>query len=223
MKYYAIIVAGGNGTRMNSELPKQFMLLNGTPIIMHSIKAFHDSDLKPEIFLVLNPSYQTLWSSLCKEHRFNIPVTLINSGSERFHSVKNAVDLINETSIVAIHDAVRPIVPNELITRTFLLAGQFKAVVPATACKESIREKIGDTTVSLRRENFLLVQTPQVFQSQLLKKAYQQEYNEVFTDDASVVEKTGINVSVTEGDYRNIKITFPEDIKVAELYLQNMA
>lgn len=221
MKYYAVIVAGGTGSRMNSDIPKQFMLLNGKPVLMHTIEAFYNSDLKPEIFLVLNSEYQQLWSALCIEHNFNIPLTLVNNGLQRFHSVKNALDLIDDTSIVAIHDAVRPIISNDLITRTYMLAEQNIAVIPVVTCKDSIRKKDGNNTVSLNRENFLLVQTPQVFQSGLLKQAYQQEYNSDFTDDASVAEKMGIRISITDGDYRNIKITFPDDIKIAEVYLQS--
>lgn len=221
MKYYAIIVAGGSGSRMNTAIPKQFMLLNGKPVLMYTIEAFYNSDLKPEIILVLNSEYQQLWSALCITHNFTIPLTLVNNGVQRFHSVKNAVELVNTNSIVAIHDAVRPVISNELITRTYKLAEQNIAVIPAVACKDSIRKKEGNTTISINRESFLLVQTPQVFQSGILKQAYQQEYNSDFTDDASVVEKTGTEILITKGDYRNIKITYPDDIKVAEIYLEN--
>ncbi|MEJ6978901.1 2-C-methyl-D-erythritol 4-phosphate cytidylyltransferase [Pedobacter sp. P351] len=221
MKYYAIIVAGGFGIRMKSDIPKQFLLLRGKPVLMHTIEAFYTSDLKPEIILVLNSEYFSLWSELKTLHNFTIPVTLANNGLQRFHSVKNALEIIIEDSIIAVHDAVRPIVSNELITRTFKLAEQNAAVIPVVICKDSVRIKDGNNTKALNREDILLVQTPQVFQSRLLKQAYMQDYNSKFTDDASVVEKTGAEIFTTEGDYRNIKITFTEDLTVAEIYLQN--
>lgn len=223
MKYYAIIVAGGSGSRMKSDTPKQFLLLHGKPILMHTIEAFYNSDLKPEIILVLNSEYIPLWSELSKKYNFNIPTLLVKSGLQRFHSVKNAVELIHQDSIIAVHDAVRPIVSNELITRSFKLAEQNAAVIPVVTCKDSVRRKDGNNTKALNREDILLVQTPQVFQSGLLKKAYLQDYHSEFTDDASVVEKTGVTISTTEGDYKNIKITFAEDLQLAEIYLQNRA
>jgi 2-C-methyl-D-erythritol 4-phosphate cytidylyltransferase len=219
VKFYAIIVAGGTGSRMNSDVPKQFLLLNGRPVLMHTIEAFHFSELSPEIILVLNPVYHSLWYDLCSEHNFTIPFSLVKNGEERFHSVKNGLELVEDNSIIAIHDAVRPIVSDELITRSFNLASQFGAVIPAVPSKDSVRKQEKNRTSALNRKEVLLVQTPQVFQSALLKEAYIQEYSSEFTDDASVVEKAGSKITVTEGDYKNIKITFPEDLKIAELYL----
>jgi 2-C-methyl-D-erythritol 4-phosphate cytidylyltransferase len=223
MKYYAIIVAGGSGSRMKSDIPKQFLLLQGRPVLMHTIEAFYYSDLKPEIILVLNLKYLKLWSELITKFNFDIPVIVVNNGEQRFHSVKNALSIVQEDSIVAVHDAVRPIVSNELITRSFRLAAGSKAVIPAVTSKDSVRKKEGDHTKALNREEILLVQTPQVFQSNLLQHAYLQDYSPEFTDDASVVEKTGIKIVVTEGDYKNIKITYAEDLQLAEVYLQNRA
>ena len=223
MKYYAIIVAGGSGSRMKSDIPKQFLLLQGKPVLMHTIEAFYYSDLKPEIILVLNSEYIKLWSELIIKFNFDIPVSVVNNGEQRFHSVKNALSIVQEDSIVAIHDAVRPIVSNELITRSFRLAAGSKAVIPAVTSKDSVRKKEGDHTKALNRADILLVQTPQVFQSNLLQHAYLQDYSPEFTDDASVVEKTGIKIVVTEGDYKNIKITYAEDLQLAEVYLQNRA
>ena len=223
MKYYAIIVAGGSGSRMKSDIPKQFLLLQGKPVLMHTIEAFYYSDLKPEIILVLNSEYIKLWSELITKFNFEIPVIVVNNGEQRFHSVKNALSIVQEDSIVAVHDAVRPIVSNELITRSFRLAAGSKAVIPAVTSKDSVRKKEGDHTKALNREEILLVQTPQVFQSNLLQQAYLQDYSPEFTDDASVVEKTGIKIVVTEGDYKNIKITYAEDLQLAEVYLQNRA
>ena len=221
MKYYAIIVAGGSGSRMKSDIPKQFLLLQGKPVLMHTIETFYYSDLKPEIILVLNSEYQSLWSEFIAKFDFNIPVTLVNNGEQRFHSVRNALQVILEDSVIAVHDAVRPIVSNELITRSFRLAEQTGAVIPAVTSKDSVRKKESNHTRALNREDILLVQTPQVFQSGLLKQAYLQDYTPEFTDDASVVEKRGIEIAVTEGDYKNIKITFAEDMQIAEFYLQH--
>lgn len=223
MKYYAIIVAGGSGSRMNSEIPKQFLLLNGKPILMHTIEAFYNSDLKPEIILVLNSEYKELWFKLCTQHNFKTPYQIAENGEHRFHSVKNALELVNHDSIVAIHDAVRPIISNDLISRIYSLAEQLGAVIPVVTSKDSVRRKQGNSTIAVNREEILLVQTPQAFQSKLIKEAYLQQYIAEFTDDASVIEKAGTTIITTEGDYKNIKITYPEDLKLAEIYLKNKA
>jgi 2-C-methyl-D-erythritol 4-phosphate cytidylyltransferase len=218
VKHYAIIVAGGSGSRMNADLPKQFLLLNGRPILMHTIEAFHNSDLKPEIILVLSQQSRPLWSELCIEHKFDIPCNLVENGLERFHSVRNGLEFTTNDSITAVHDAVRPIISNELITRCFALAEKHAAVIPAVNSKDSVRIKEADGTKSIKRQDVLLVQTPQVFETKVLKKAYQQEYTETFTDDASVVEKAGTEIFITEGDSKNIKITYPEDLQIAEVF-----
>ncbi|MBC7915120.1 MAG: 2-C-methyl-D-erythritol 4-phosphate cytidylyltransferase, partial [Pyrinomonadaceae bacterium] len=175
MKYYAIIVAGGSGSRMNSDVPKQFLLLNSKPVLMHTIEAFNRSVLSPEIVLTLNPQYFSFWQDLCKQHNFTIPHKIVSSGEHRFHSVKNGLDLVENGSITAIHDGVRPIVSADLITRTFHLAEQKKAVIPVIMSKDSVRMKTGEKSVVLKREDILLVQTPQTFQSTLLKSAYLQQ------------------------------------------------
>lgn len=222
MKHYAIIVAGGSGSRISSDVPKQFLPINGKPVLMHTIEAFYNSDNKPEIILVLNSGYFDFWRNLCSQYSFHIPVTLINNGEQRFHSVKNGLEAIkNENSIVAIHDAVRPIISNKLISNLFLLAREKDAVIPVVVSKDSVRQMRGGTTVALNRSEILLVQTPQVFQTTMLKKAYLQEYAKKFTDDASVVEADGVNIYTTEGEYTNIKITYPSDLLLAELYLKN--
>jgi 2-C-methyl-D-erythritol 4-phosphate cytidylyltransferase len=223
MTHYAIIVAGGTGSRMKSDVPKQFLLLKGRPVLMHTIEAFHYSDLRPEIILVLNAAFISHWNDLCLEHHFNIPYKIVNNGEQRFHSVRNALDLVADDSLVAVHDAVRPIVDNELITRSYRLAEQCGAIIPVVTSKDSVRRKTGDSSVSMNREEILLVQTPQVFQSKLLKRAYLQEYNSNFTDDASVVERLGAEVQTIEGSYQNIKITYPEDLLVAEIYLNSIS
>ncbi len=222
MKFYAIIVAGGLGTRMKADIPKQFLLLKGKPMLMHTIEAFYHSDLHPEIILVLHSQYHSLWRELCRRHHFILPYKLVEGGKERFDSVKNALSSVKDESIVAIHDAVRPIISNNLITRCFKKAEMDGSAIPVTESRDSLRKKEKGSTVAIPREEILIVQTPQVFKSTLLKKAYMQEYSETFTDDASVVERIGEHIHITEGDPRNIKITYQEDMAVASLLLDLM-
>lgn len=221
MKYYAIIVAGGSGSRMQSEIPKQFMLLNGKPLMMHTIEAFYHSDVKPEIIVVINDTYHGYWNELCLKYTFSIPHKLVNSGIERFYSVKNGIESIPDEGIISIHDAVRPLVSNELICKTYREAEETGCSVAAVKSKDSIRRQQGDTTISINRDEIFLVQTPQVFNSTILRRAYQQDYKPEFTDDASVVERSGISIRLTEGDIKNIKITFQEDIQMAEYFMNS--
>jgi 2-C-methyl-D-erythritol 4-phosphate cytidylyltransferase len=214
---YAIIVAGGSGTRMQSALPKQFLLLCGKPVLMHTIEAFYNSKSSPLIILVLHADYHTLWKQLCRNHHFTIQHALIAGGKTRFHSVKNAVDLILDNNVlIAVHDAVRPLVSDVIIDEAYQCAAQNGTAVTAVKSRDSIRKLSGSTSTSLNRNEIYLVQTPQTFQSALLKEAYNQPYNPNFTDDASVVEYAGTQITLVEGNYSNIKITFPEDITVAE-------
>lgn len=206
---------------MQSAIPKQFMLLNGKPVIMYTIEAFYHSDIHPEIILVLNNDFHNYWNELCQKFEFTIPHKLVNGGKQRFDSVKNGIQSISCEGIVSIHDAVRPLVSNELICRTFREAELSGTAVAAIKSKDSIRQKQDNKTVPLNRDEIFLIQTPQAFSSELLNKAYQQEYRSEFTDDASVVEQSGIQISLTEGDLKNIKITFPEDILLAEYYLNS--
>lgn len=216
---YAIIVAGGSGSRMKTEVPKQFLPVNGLPVLMHTINAFHYSSVKPEILLVLNSSFHQYWKELCEEYKFDVPHTIISGGVQRFDSVKNALAELPEDALVAVHDAVRPVVSDELIMRCFKDAKINDASIPVTVSRDSLRRKVGDTSVAINRDEILIVQTPQVFRSQLLKEAYDQTFTPEFTDDASVVEKAGHKISLVDGDFKNIKITFPEDLKMASLFL----
>jgi len=220
-KNYVIIVAGGSGTRMQSALPKQFLLLNGLPVMMHTINAFHKSESKPQIILVLHPDYHRHWIQLCAQYDFNAPHQLINGGETRFHSVKKGLDSIEDNNaVIAIHDAVRPLTASGIIDNSFTHATIYGNAITAVKSRDSIRQIKGDCTVSLLRDHIYLVQTPQTFQSALLKKAYEQAYESSFTDDASVVENLGIKINLIEGNYENIKITFPEDIVIAEAILK---
>ena len=204
---------------MQSEIPKQFMLLNGKPVLMHTIEAFYHSDLKPEIILVLNIDFHTFWEDLCLKHNFTIPHKLVKGGLQRFHSVKNGINCVKEKAIIAIHDAVRPLASNELITGSFLAAEELGNAVAAIKSKDSVRQQNDSRSQSLNRDEIYLVQTPQTFKSEILNKAYNQEFRNEFTDDASVVERIGISINIIEGESKNIKITFPEDIQLAEFYL----
>ena len=214
---YAIIVAGGSGSRMQSALPKQFIELCGEPVLMHTIRVFHESPSSPQIILALHANYHELWATLCSKHNFTIPHLLIAGGETRFHSVKNAIDQINSTNaLIAIHDAVRPLVSKAIIDEAYRCAATHGSAVTAVKSRDSIRQVKDGTSTSLNRDSIYLVQTPQTFQSVLLKKAYEQPYTANFTDDASVVEQSGVKITLIEGDHSNIKITFPADIAIAE-------
>jgi 2-C-methyl-D-erythritol 4-phosphate cytidylyltransferase len=219
LKYFAIIVGGGSGSRMLSEVPKQFMLLRGRPVLMHTIEAFKKSDYNPEIIVVLNVDFHQYWENLCLLHNFSIPHKLVKGGTQRFDSVKNGIKAIQTKAIVAIHDAVRPLLSKQLIDRTFEEAERSGNAVAAIKSRDSVRQNTGTHTIPLDREEIYLIQTPQTFSSEILKKAYTQEYRNEFTDDASVAEKIGIKINLIDGETRNFKITFPEDIRLAEIYL----
>ena len=221
-KSYAIIVAGGSGTRMQTAVPKQFLLLCGKPVLMHTIEAFHNSAVKPEIILVLPVEYHTYWTDLCSTHSFTLQHKLVTGGATRFHSVKNGLDTINteEQALIAVHDAVRPLTERQVIDNSYRQAAQLGNAVTAIKSRDSVRLMNGDSSSCLNRDDVYLVQTPQTFQSAQLKQAYLQPYNTKFTDDASVVEETGIKIHLAEGSHQNIKITFPEDLAIAEMILR---
>lgn len=215
-----IIVAGGKGLRMGGELPKQFMPIGGKPILMHTIEAFSAYDKNISIILVLPESHQEYWKNLCSEHGFTIPHRITTGGKTRFHSVANGLKLV-ETGIVGIHDGARPFTSKELIGRCFKEAAKYEAVIPVIDSTDSLREITEDgKSHILDRSKIKLVQTPQVFSVELLKKAYQSEYKESFTDDASVVEALGKEIHLLAGDTNNIKITTPIDLKIGELILK---
>ncbi|MGV8879267.1 MAG: 2-C-methyl-D-erythritol 4-phosphate cytidylyltransferase [Sphingobacteriaceae bacterium] len=216
MKYYAIIVAGGSGTRMETSTPKQFLLLAGKPVLMHTISAFQSTIFSPEIIVVLHQNFHDYWKKLCTDNEFTIPHQLIAGGETRFHSVKKGIAMINDPSIVAIHDAVRPLIDIETIAKSYIGAEKNGSAVVAVKSKDSVRRVSGAQSVSLAREEIYLVQTPQVFQSALLKAAYMQQYSSSFTDDASVVEKFGAEIHLIAGNYNNLKVTFPDDLIIAE-------
>jgi len=218
---YAIIVAGGTGARMRSVVPKQFLLLNERPVLMHTIDAFYNCGTKPQIILVLHADFHTYWQQLCTRYNFKTPHQLVKGGETRFHSVKNGIDLIPNdiAAVIAIQDAVRPLTSKQIIDEAYNHALEHGNAIVAVKSRDSVRQLKNDRSTSLVRDEIYLVQTPQTFKSAQLKRAYEQPYNSNFTDDASVVEQSGVAINIVNGSYRNIKITFPEDIAIAEAIL----
>jgi 2-C-methyl-D-erythritol 4-phosphate cytidylyltransferase len=219
-KHYAIIVAGGSGSRMQSVIPKQFLLLNGLPVLMHTMQAFYSSQPQPQLILALPESYHTYWMHLCADHQFQLPYQLVSGGDSRFQTVKNALSLVPPNALVAVHDAVRPLISTTIIEDTYKQAAEQGAVVVAVKSRDSVRQSTNGQTQSLLRDEIYLVQTPQTFKAGLLKEAYDRPFESSFTDDASVAEKAGHAIHIVEGSYLNFKITFPEDIAIAELLMK---
>lgn len=220
MKYYAIIVAGGSGTRMQTTIAKQFLMLHHQPVLMHTLSAFYNSLFKPEIILVLHPDLHQHWESLCLKFNFNTPHLLINGGEHRFHSVRNGLMAIKGEGIVAIHDAVRPLVSSKLITNTYKTAQEKGNAVACIKVSDSLRKLKNDSSKVINRDEIVLIQTPQTFEIGQLRKAYQQHHKTKFTDDATVVEKAGFKINLVEGERSNLKITYPEDLELAKLLLK---
>lgn len=221
MKKYAIIVAGGSGSRMKSEIPKQFLPLGGKPVLLHTLEAFESAG-NIEIILVL-PAFQIqTWRNIVSEKGLSAAYRIVEGGETRFHSVRNGLATIPETdALVAVHDGVRPLVTPALISRCYDAASRFGAAVTAVSLKDSIRKLItGDSSCPADREQFRLVQTPQAFRVSWMKSAFERPYKSSYTDCASVIEDAGYQVQLIEGDYRNIKITTPEDLIVAEALIK---
>lgn len=219
MDKYVLIVAGGKGTRMNSEVPKQFVELNHRPILMHTIDSLLNSYQIDQIVLVLPSKFVGYWDELCKKHHFNIALKISEGGPKRYHSVKQGLSLIPNNVLVAIHDAVRPFVSGQLLNNGFEIATRKGNAVPVVAINESIREISGSLNKAANRNQFKVVQTPQFFQASLIKKAYQQPFNDRFTDDATILESSGQQIYLFDGEPLNIKISTPEDLILAKSLL----
>ena len=213
MQKVALIVAGGKGERMNADTPKQFLLLNDLPILMHTLKQF--SQFK-KIILVLPSAQFDYWDSLCNSYNFTLKHTLVEGGKTRFHSVKNGLGKVDDESIVAIHDGVRPLVSKSLITRLISQTKDGIGILPVVSIKDSIRKLDGENSTHIDRSNLYNVQTPQCFISSNIKTAYAQKFSENFTDDASVFERNGGKITTIFGEERNLKITTEEDLKIAK-------
>ena len=221
MKEYVIVVAGGTGSRMGSNIPKQFLLINGMPVLMHTIKAFRDYSEKLSIIIVLPADQFDFWQILCEQHSFTINYQLIAGGNTRFESVKNGLNSIKASEgLIAVHDGVRPIISKKIISESFIHAAAFGSAVASVPMKDSIRRinKEGKN-VAEDRAAFRLIQTPQTFRLDWIMNAFKTSYQLHFTDCASVLEASGYSIQLIEGAYENIKITTPEDLKWAEIYL----
>lgn len=220
MKDYVIIVAAGSGSRMRSAIPKQFLELSGKPILQHTMEKFHRYNPEMEIILVLNEEYIVFWQDLLRTLQITVPHQIVAGGEQRFHSVKNALNSITgETGIVGIHDAVRPLVSLKTIETCYSAARSRQSAVPVITLNDSLRMIQGQKSEMADRNKFRIVQTPQCFEINLLRAAFNQPYEEAFTDDASVVERYGEMVHLVEGNRENIKITTTEDLRMAEALL----
>lgn len=218
MRKYALIVAGGSGSRMKTNVPKQFLLLDNIPVLMHTIQKFSFCD---NIIVVLPADHIEAWEKLCATHNFTIGHNVVEGGDTRFASVKNGLKQVDAESMVAIHDGVRPLVSNAMIMHSFEQALVRGSAIPAVLPKNSLRKVSGDTSVHVSREAYREIQTPQTFKSSEIKKAYECSFESHFTDDASVYEHSGKKILLIEGDYRNIKITTPEDLVIAHALLSS--
>ena len=216
MKRYVVIVAGGQGVRMGADRPKQFLEIGGKPILRHTIERFLAFDPSFEVIVVLPSAQKEWWRDYCRQSGFLERYSIVSGGITRFHSVQNALQYVVGQGLVAVHDGVRPLVSRPLLERIFAAAEEAPAVIPAVPVVESVRRVEDDASVPVNRDGLVLVQTPQVFAADVLKKAYDQPFSPSFTDDASVVEASGVRVHVVPGDRMNLKITTPEDLQFAE-------
>lgn len=219
MKKFAVLVAGGSGTRMNTELPKQFLSVNERPVLYYSIKSFLEAFDDIHIILVLPQDYVGLGNEIVSSYFANKNILITVGGSSRFHSVKNGLNKVEGDSVVFVHDAVRCLVSSDLIVRCYYQAFELGSAIPAINSKDSIRIVEDGVNRTVNRSDIRLIQTPQVFKSDILLKAYEVPYQDTFTDEASVVEHSGHKVELIEGEINNIKITFPIDIVIAEKLL----
>jgi 2-C-methyl-D-erythritol 4-phosphate cytidylyltransferase len=219
MRRAVIIVAGGSGTRMGGETPKQFLDLGGKPMIFHSIEAFYRYDRQIEVIVGVQDHHRELWTDLCTKHSFSFRHRLSHAGETRFHTVRNALTLTGENSIIAVHDAVRPLVSAETIERCFHTATIQGTAVPCVEIPDSVRKVAGTGNHPVDRASLRMMQTPQVFHSKILTEAYRLGYQPGFTDDAGVVEQAGHKIHLVEGNRENIKVTTRTDYLIAERML----
>lgn len=219
MEQYVIIVAGGKGLRMGTDLPKQFLPIGDKPVLMRTLEVFREFDANLQIILVLPLAQQEFWKQLCEKYRFTVEHVVADGGETRFHSVKNGLEKVQGHGLVGVHDGVRPFVSVEVIRNCYELARQYKAVIPVIDVVETLRHLTDAGSETVSRNDYKLVQTPQVFETKLLRQAYAQEYTPFFTDDASVVEAMGVSVYLAPGNRENIKITTPFDLKIGSALL----
>lgn len=211
---FAIIVAGGSGSRMGAAIPKQFMLLRGKPLLMHSIEKFAKHCEK--VIVALPDDKMEYWKELCNEYEFAIAHQVVSGGLMRSESVKNALDVLDENGVVGIHDAARPLISDKLITRLYTVAEQEGSAVPVIKVGDSLRKMTGNTSIAVDRSDYRLVQTPQCFDLHLIRKAFLHSGFRNFTDEASLAEAAGYSMYLVDGEVTNIKITVPADLSYAE-------
>lgn len=223
MKLYALIVAGGSGKRMGAEMPKQYLEIAGRPVLMHTLERFKSFSDSIEIIAVLPENQLRFWGELQKKYSFNVPHTLVKGGKARFYSVRNGLKFIDDPGLVAIHDGVRPFVSIDTIKRCFETAERLGNAVPVIPTSDTLRMVSEQGSMPVNRLLIRQVQTPQVFHSALIKKAYQQDYLPEFTDDATVLEKTGTRINLVDGNRENIKITTPEDLIISAALLPSVS
>jgi 2-C-methyl-D-erythritol 4-phosphate cytidylyltransferase len=219
MDFYVVIVAGGSGKRMGMDTPKQYLELAGKPVLMHTIERFMSFSSSIEIITVLPENQLRYWRDLQKKYSFDVPQTIVKGGAHRYISVKHGLEFVGTPGLVAIHDGVRPLVKLDTIKRCFETAEKFGNAIPVISPADSLRLETSKGNKWINRNEVKLVQTPQVFDADLIKKAYRQEYDTSFTDDATVLEKTGVKINMVEGNRENIKITNPEDLFIAQTLL----
>ena len=211
-----IITAGGIGKRMGGNLPKQFLNIAGKPILFHTINCFYNFDNNAQILVTLPDNWKFYWNELCEKHGFTIPHIVVSGGEERYHSIQLA--LVQATGkYIAVHDGVRPLVSLDTIIRSFDSASEFGTGIPVLPIKDSLRDVTNSTSVAVNRTNYRIVQTPQVFERELLLNAYSRPFHSGITDDASLVEESGVSVHLVEGNEENIKITTQLDLNFCEL------
>jgi 2-C-methyl-D-erythritol 4-phosphate cytidylyltransferase len=221
MNKYAIIVAGGTGKRMKGDIPKQFMMLCGKPILQYSIEAFYSYDPSIRVVIVIHPDFTAHWQQLCLEYKIDIPHVVAGGGKTRFDSVKNGLKLLDDNGFIAIHDAARPVIDADFIGHCFSEAEIYGSAVPGVALNDTIRMIDGDSSRQLDRTFLRAIQTPQVFKVSELKRAYEQPFQPIFTDDASVMQAAGFPLYLTEGKRGNIKISYNQDIALATVLLKD--
>jgi 2-C-methyl-D-erythritol 4-phosphate cytidylyltransferase len=223
MELYVVIVAGGSGKRMGAEIPKQFLELAGRPVLMHTIERFKSFSNAIEIITVLPENQLRYWIDLQEKYSFSVPHTLVKGGSHRFFSVRNGLKFVNVPGLVAIHDGVRPFVSIDTIKRCFETAEKLGNAIPSISPTESLRILTDEGSIPVNRLHVKQIQTPQVFNAGLIKKAYLQEYSPEFSDDATVLEKTGEKINLIDGNRENIKITNPEDLLISTALLPTVS
>lgn len=222
MQKVAIIVAAGSGNRMNSKIPKQFLLLNNIPVLMHTINLFYAFDKNIQILLALSKNDADYWKELCFKYDFRVKHQIIFGGKTRFNSVKNCIKYVHDEQVVGIHDGVRPCVSQETLQSCYATAKELGNAIPVLEVKDSLRMITQNGSKQVLRSDFRIVQTPQVFIGKILRKAYKQDYQALFTDDASVVEAVGEHINLVPGNAENIKITTPFDLQLAVIALKQM-